>query len=322
MDTDDFVHTFICAAYTIRPAAITSLQQFPLDRRGIYRIDFESGYSGVLRLNRDEQATEWYEATARVLFLLESLDFPAPRVLPNRHNTCVSSLTGWVGLMTSYIPGEILTPAPPKLATLAQVVAELHSMSFPPTANVAGLRQARWSLEGFTPTKVSLLRQVQFIPGELSAVFDGFAGAIERLERIATQLPVYLVHGDSWFMNAVQSAGNTILIDWDNSGLGFPVFDLAYLLLTSHYNVKRPLEVILDRDKIRSIVEHYVDRRQVLAVEQEVLLDAMRFCLAEGFVRGLGNQRLPADSLMVKKLLVRYAATEPITTMASHILAA
>ena len=319
---DDFVHTFICAAYTIRPAAVTSLQQFPLDWRGIYRIDFESGYSGVLRLNQNEQATEWYEATAKVLFLLESVDFPAPRVLFNRHNASVSSLAGWAGLMTSYIPGEVLTPTPPSLAALAQIVAELHNVTVSLAENATDLRQSRWSVKGITATKALLLRQGQFIPTELQVMFDGFAGAIGGLERIATQLPVCLVHGDSWFMNAVQSAANTVLIDWDNSGLGFPVFDLAYMLLTSHYNVKRPLEVIPDIDKIQSIIEHYLERRHVSAVEQKVLLDVMRLCLAEGFVRGLGNQQLSADTLIVKKLLARYAATEPSSTMARQILSA
>ena len=88
---------------------------------------------------------------------------------------------------------------------------------------------------------------------------------VKHLQLIAHHPPeLQLTHGDCWYKNAIKTPQDgVVLIDRDCAGVGLPILDLGYLLLTSHYDLAQPLSITADAEKIRAIMRGYQAARPI-----------------------------------------------------------
>src|SRR5438046_1440218 len=80
-------------------------------------------------------------------------------------------------------------------------------------------------------------RQLAWATGHAAMSVQPLAAALrESLAPIAGHdHNLRVTHGDCWYKNAIKTADRgVVLIDWDCAGVGLPILDVGYLLLTSH----------------------------------------------------------------------------------------
>jgi Ser/Thr protein kinase RdoA (MazF antagonist) len=130
-------------------------------------------------------------------------------------------------------------------------------------------------------------------------------------------LPVCIVHGDCWPLNAVLTPDRAIvLIDWDGAGYGPPLLDLGKLLLAAHYDLSRPLEVEANPAWVAAMLEGYAERRPLGAAERALLPAAVPFWLAYSAAEyAEATSTLATDDLFFQKLRARLAAAEAIAAL-------
>jgi Ser/Thr protein kinase RdoA (MazF antagonist) len=317
-DDLDFVGQMVADQYGEMPQKFSKLQLYPFDWRGIYRVEFthQPARPCVLRLGKGDGFHDSFLQSAQLLLFLEKQGYPAPRVQLTRNGTTVGSLLNWHMLMLTYIEGERATPDPGTLRLLAEVTAQLHSL---PSAT--SLRNSRWRLDAVVGQVAQHLSVAHSrLPVELQVMNEAMLSSLDNL-RVQGNLPVCLIHGDCWYMNAVRDRQCVTLIDWDQAGKGPAVLDLAYLLLTSHYNLARPLEVTPSYSLISAIVEGYCSRRQLIDAERAALFDTIRLVIAYAASRHYAEHDvIPANDLILQKVKARFDATDVISEIAGECL--
>jgi thiamine kinase-like enzyme len=112
-----------------------------------------------------------------------------------------------------------------------------------------------------------------------------------------------------------------VLIDWDGAGVGLPILDVGYLLLTSHYDLTKPLHVIADADKIRAILRGYQQARPITGPERALMRSAVQYALAFHLGNYLEEQtQVDSNDLVIRKMQARFAATTQIAQIAVEYL--
>src|SRR5438477_13063692 len=95
MPTTELVARLIADQYGARPSAISDLQNYVFDWRGIYRADHADGTAWVVRImNRAEAATD-FAGTAALLGWLHAEGYTAPRAMATKSGTHVGHAEGW-----------------------------------------------------------------------------------------------------------------------------------------------------------------------------------------------------------------------------------
>ena len=299
---------------------LTSLQVERLpphfDWRGLFRLDDAAGNSWILRLLHGEEAIRGLAATARVLDWLALGGFPAPIVWRTSAGDAVGTPYGWASLLVSYIEGTVVRREPVALGLLAQTLGRLHALPQHAHTTIAPARSHPTTIAA---TAQRLQRATSHLPPAFHALADALHDAACALRELRG--PLHLIHGDCWFQNAIQTPeGAVVLIDWDCVGEGLPLLDLAYLLLSSHFDFAQPLVVEADEPVIAAILHGYHAAGGELPHDRELLANAMRYLLAFqlGQIVADAEPVSATTERFLSKIKARYEATAAIASIAAR----
>jgi hypothetical protein len=115
------------------------------------------------------------------------------------------------------------------------------------------------------------------------------------------------------------------LIDWDTIGIGLPLLDLGGLLLTAHFDLRRPLLLEPSAAKIAAVVQEYQRLRPIAAWERALLTEAMDFLLAVqlgSYLADATRIQHPEFPFVLQKLQARQDVARPIADIAKRVLTA
>ena len=303
--------------YQIQPQRIEPLPPL-LDWRGIYRIHDPHGRVWLLRLLHLPHAADALAESGRLLQWLEQQQYPAPHVRTTRDHHCAGQLDGWASLLLSYVDGSVLDTHSTDFALLGYALGHLHTLPLACAASAAHSRCHPDVIQAHTA------RQLAWAKGNVAASVQPLVAALHAsLAPIACYAhDLRITHGDCWYKNAIKTADRgVVLIDWDCAGVGLPILDVGYLLLTSHYDLTQPLHVAADADKIRAILHGYQRARPITGPERALMESAVRYALALHLGNYLEQQaQVDSNDLTIRKMQARFAATARIAQIAVHYL--
>jgi Ser/Thr protein kinase RdoA (MazF antagonist) len=280
---------------------------------------------------------KWLRSRAAMLTALEAQSYPGPRVMPTRDGALVGAATGWCTLLTTFVPGTVLTPTLAQLRHLGVALGRLHTLSVLAPVRAGQEMSAGtpgpsyWHLQYAIPSALARLQAVApDMPDAWRPWHTAFALNMEQMQQVNP--PLHLIHGDVWSANAIADASaEVILIDWDQGGQGPAIADLGRLLLECHLDTDLPIEDALawhitpDPARIEAVVEGYAQERIPTPAELDTLLIGMRFGIA--FIGALhldqALQAAPTDPTWLAgmdrrfaRLQNRFLASEEITELA------
>jgi Ser/Thr protein kinase RdoA (MazF antagonist) len=310
------VTTIAHALYGLDLRDAEPLDHLNLPWRGLLQGHDQHDRRWVLRLYRLPDIVAPLTATAGLLQWLEQQGYPAPVVLPALDGQLVGMFGDWAALVLSYVDGTMLDTQPFGLQRLAATLAHLHSLPLPATHPFAVSRCHPDTLE---PT----VRQLAAYGARLPSTHQSLA---EQLREAAARLQGQLsparciAHGDFWFRNAIQTpSGDVVLIDWDRAGVGHPLLEFAYLLFSSHFDLRQPLVLTPSETVVDAVVRGYQQHRAVPFEEAGVLGDAMRFLLAFQLGEHAADEARvshPDFPFVLRKLQARADAIDAIAALA------
>lgn len=272
-------------AYAGGKVVLQPISPYAVEDRGIYRVDWESGTSAVLRAFLADVTVE-LTGHAVVLDYLYQRSFSAPQVKRTRDGGLLASHAGWTALLLSFLDGEVADFAPESLELLGSIAGSLHAISHNALAEAA---QARLPDSRLRPTQPAsqaidtLVHALPHVPNELHQFCEDSIAALQRIQQAqqAGLLPETLLHGDCWPRNAVRtSEGGMALIDWDCAGIGPAILDVGYLLLACHLGKPQLPSMQADSQLIAAVVHGYCQQRKPNAAELSVLEEAVLYDVA------------------------------------------
>lgn len=320
MPEPSFVSHAARALYGFEPLAVESLDQYQFDWRGIYRVrDARHGW-WVMRLSRDPEMAEALGNTARLLSWLTQAAYPAPSVRPTNDQQLVGRVGEWAISLLAYIEGDMLDPtATEQLEAAAQVLCRLHTVR-------AGPQQ--FAPSRCHPDHIAIAaQQLASNRANLPAAFQPLAADLHAaMLALQRHQPgrLCIAHGDCWYRNAIAAPGGGVtLIDWDQAGIGLGLLDLGNLLLTTHFDLDRPLVLRADRAKIKAIMQGYQRHCSLAQGDKKLIAHATRFLLAFQLGSYLADGALAQHAdfpFVLRKLQARYAATQDIAEIAAEYI--
>lgn len=264
-----------------KPAPVlTPIHRFPHDDRGIYRVDIASEPPLLLRAYRQTPPqAAWLVERAATLVYLASAAYPAPRVVPTVDGALTAHEQGWSTLLLTYVEGTMATGTAADFHALGQQLARLHKLEPTPAASATSpLPYCRWQPQSrIIDWLAGLNRVADQCPAELRGLY---AFSVETLTQVAqwTPMPVCILHADPNSTNAVRTPdGALVLVDWDGAGLGPPLLDLGYLLLTCHLGLPSWPQIAPAHDFIAAIMAGYCSVRALSPTEITALPVAVCF---------------------------------------------
>jgi len=303
--------------YQLQPQQIEALPPL-FDWRGIYRFHDPQGHVWLLRLLHLPHAADAFTETGRLLQWLEQQQYPAPRLFSTRHQQIVGMCDGWASLLLSYVDGTALDINSTDFAQFGYTLGRLHTLS---PSTEAALHRSRWH-----PALLQAETARQLAEGQerVPASMQPFVAAMREalLSIVCQPHDLRLTHGDCWYNNAIKTPHDRVtLIDWDCAGVGLPILDLGYLLLTSHYDLTQPFRVIGDQEKIRAILRGYQAARPISQQERALMECAVQCAQAFHLGEYLEEQsQIEGDDLVLRKMQARFNAATPIAQIAVHYL--
>jgi Ser/Thr protein kinase RdoA (MazF antagonist) len=313
----DLVTRIAETIYQFRPQRVEPLPPL-FDWRGIYRIHDSCGHVWLLRLLRLPHAADALTETGRLLQWLEQQQYPAPHVRTTLSHQCVGQLDGWASLLLSYVDGSVLDVHSTDFGLLGYALGRLHALPLAGAASVARSRCHPDVIQAHTAG------QLAWANDNVAASVQPLVAALrESLAPIASHAhDLRIIHGDCWYKNAIKTADlGVALIDWDCAGVGLPILDVGYLLLTSHYDLTQPLHIAADADKIRAILRGYQHARPITGPERALMESAVQFALALHLGDYLEEHvQVDYSDLVIRKMQARFAATAQIAQIALHYL--
>jgi Ser/Thr protein kinase RdoA (MazF antagonist) len=251
-----------------------------LRENAVFAVALPDTVRGALRLHRRGYQTEaairselwWLEALA-------DLGVPVPRPLCTPEGEVVVRLSdGRIASMLSWVEGEALGEAGQPLpgdaadqtrlhAAIGRLLAELHVTSdrlhLP-----ASFQRPRWDVEGLlgpSPFWGPFWEHPEALPHEAACLAEARRLAEARLADFAAQgADQGLIHADVLRENVLVTEHRVALIDFDDAGFGFRLYDLGTAL---SQNLSEPnLPAI-----VTGLVEGYATLRPLDAAEREML---------------------------------------------------
>jgi aminoglycoside phosphotransferase (APT) family kinase protein len=316
---DSFVTRIARSTYGLEPKRIAPLDQLALDWRGLYLLHDAQDGAWVLRMLRLPGIRDALGATAELLGWLEGQGYPAPRVRRTVDQQLVAEVGGWATMLLSYVDGAVIDAEPQALGHAAAALGRLHALPLPTDQRFP---HRRCHPDALAETAQSLATYGPHLPHPYEPLVTDLHATTVRLQQLGPARCV--THGDCWYRNAVQTpAGEVVLIDWDRAGVGHPLSDLAYLLFSSHFDVRQPLVLRPDEAIIRVILARYGQYCQVPPTDGWLLADAMRYLIAfqlGEYAADLDRVRHPDFPIVLQKLQARADAVESIATVAKRVL--
>ena len=274
--------------------------------------------------------TQWLQGRAATLDWLAAQGYPAPRVIATREGDPIAVAGPWLTLATSDIPGRVLPPGSASSGMLGAALGRLHALGPAP-----GVGLASWHPAAAVPAALGRLDAVApILPGEWRPLHAQLRRTLLTVRDAAAGLPVAVVHGDPWPGNVVLTgAGEAVLIDWENGGLGLPVVDLGYSLLEGHLDVGLPAgvpearHIAPDPGRIAAVLDGYARWRRLDDAERAALPEGIRFAAAYiGAIHFeqalLGGVTGPAMDARLGRLRNRIAVSQTIADIAARHLGA
>lgn len=212
---------------------------------------------------------------AKVLSFLEQARYPAPRVVRTVHGKATIPYGSQRVLVTTFIPGSPADLSPDALYGLGQRVGLLHSLRLPATYELpsAGMLPAT-----DMATARGRLRPLVPLPSpELTDAYNRLVSAIQRIDP-GEDLPRTLIHNDAHPGNAIVIPdGTPMFIDWSGAGLGPPMVDLGFLLISSEVAISWATPIPPAAGRVEAMVDGYASQRMPTQNELDWLPDAIRF---------------------------------------------
>ena len=301
--------------YGFYPAEIEPIQRYTFDWRGIFSVRDEKGRRWVLRMLKHPEAANDFHTTSELLVWLNQQRYPAPAVRRTRHQQLVGIQDNWTLLLLSFIEGELIKPEPYSLRLLSARLGQLHVLNH---NSAPAARLSRCHPETIrTRTIPQLTRGSRLVPEVYAPLFKSLSDSMCAFLQ-TEEVSLGITHGDCWYMNAIKSDVHDVhLIDWDNVGIGAPVLDLGYLLLSSHFRLDEPFCAEPDKDRIQAIMEGYQTYYRLSGEEMRSLIDAVHFPLACHLgTHSEQNAPLHEQDLFLKKTQQRFKYAVMIGQMA------
>lgn len=230
----------------------------------VFRVDAPEG-PRALRLHRPGLRSEaelvseldWMAALAE-----GGLTLPRPIAAPD--GSLHLSLAGQVADLLTWLPGAPMgaggsTPAHPAgaYASLGAAMARLHDLSdrWSPPAGFTRHAWDRAGLVGEAPVWGRFWENPLLTADQARRLRDARAAADARLAALEDSLEQGLIHADLVPENVMLHEGQAQLIDFDDAGFGYRLFDLATVLLRAErdgapadaviegYLAERPLDL-------------------------------------------------------------------------------
>lgn len=215
----------------------------------VFRARQATGRVIALRLHRPGyQSREGIETELRWTIGLAGHGLPVPEPVPTRDGALtwhsgevIVSAVGWlegnpVGRADTPLAGDRATQIE-LFERLGRLLADLHratdAMNLPPA-----LPRPRWDCEGLlgaNPTWGRFWENPGFRAGDQGLIATVREMAADRLNRIGTAAPAFgLIHADVMRENVLAASDGTLnLIDFDDSGYGYRLYDLGTALVQS-----------------------------------------------------------------------------------------
>lgn len=301
MEETSFFQAAITEVYGQSPLALTGLRKHNPEGKQLYRVDFTTGPSWVLRAYHEEHSLtdafhfvsgsqsllEWLQGTAHTLSFVTNLGCPAPTIIPSLTGELVGTHQKWHMFMTTFVEGDARDTSPEKMATLGAALGHLHTLSLPEQSSMdSTFAFSWWSRTRLQEGSSRLRSAAPYVPQEMQALYDACQHTFDYFQHDSL-LPQTLIHGDCWAENGVQTQeGLATLIDWECAGLGLPILDFGSLLLHCHFDQRDKLEHQAypqyrpDPQRIAAVVQGYSRWRRISTYEREALLEAVRFSVA------------------------------------------
>lgn len=313
----DFATQFIETVYHRPIAQIEALPPF-FSWRGLYRVHDTQGSIWILRLLNVPSVVDSLTQIAELLQWLEQHHYVAPRLVLTHNHQVVGFLNGWGSLLLSYIDGAVLNVHSTDFAHLGFTLGQLHMMPLPNAGRVPRSRCDPVLLQTQTARQLAAgnNRVAPCFQPLLKTLRDSLNVCISQND------PLCLTHGDCWYKNAIKTRdGTVVLIDWDCAGIGLPILDVGYLLLTAHYDLTQPLQITPDTQKILAILQGYQRARRISETEWAQMQSALQCILALQVGEHVAEQPLIAsDDVFLQKVQIRMVASIEIAQIAQQAI--
>lgn len=253
----------------------------------IYAVRLTTGARAALRLHRvGYQSAEAIQSELVWTAALADAGLPVPRPLPARSGALLHRLsTGRYASVVEWVAGRPLGQAwtplqgPPDLNAdrfhrIGALLARLHEVT-DALALPEGFTRPAWDAEGLLgerPLWGRFWENPALTTRESAVLAEARAAARARLEALRVEGADYgLIHADLMRENILVHGPALRLIDFDDSGFGFRLYDLGTLMLQNLAEPAYP-------DLLAAAVEGYAARRPVRAAD--VPMFVMLRCLA------------------------------------------
>ena len=222
----------------------------------------------VLRLHNPELQI-YHPGEIAALEFLESLDYPAPRLLPAHGGNVLIPWGDDIGYTVSYLLGESIDRSLETTREIGRLIAGVHTLNVSDT----DIPETQHSV---------VVRRDQFRRNEVNPeirTWEGFGAIHQELSSAWEDLPDFkdlpqvLIHSDLLYHNVIRTPnGDLALIDWDGTGLGSAIQDIGYFF--------KSYAVSPGADGLRTSIAHaflagYTEIRPLSQDEWKAIPDAM-----------------------------------------------
>lgn len=220
--------------FSLDPASVTAVAT----RENLTYCASDGAIRYALRLHRQGYASQ-AEIQSELAFMdaLARSGLSVPRPRQSSHGALVERVEGQFTSALSWQPGQTLlqaqsdpdTDRPALFRTLGTTLARLHTAADAWTPPPSFTRK-RWDADGLlgeTPVWGRFWDNPHLSAKDQVTLRDLRARLAERLNSAAPNLDFGLIHADAVGDNVLVHDGQTTLIDFDDSGYGYRLFDLA-----------------------------------------------------------------------------------------------
>jgi methyltransferase (TIGR00027 family) len=256
----DGLAAHLAGTYGIAVTATT-----PLDV-GVLRVERSDGPPWVARVMRADRSLEHAGGDAAILRGLEEAGFPAERCAAPEP---VTMFNGQAVLVTEWIAGRAAARRAATFTALGDALGRLHR-----AGEALGVERPGGGWHHLV-TQGGPADELAAAGGLLAAAADGAGeGARAALETLRSalagadpgaDLPVALIHPDPVPVNAIDTDGGLVLVDWTGAGQGPRLWPLAFLLWAASMSGPNRIDAVMDAHR-RQVELSEAERERLAAV--------------------------------------------------------
>ncbi|MSP13762.1 MAG: aminoglycoside phosphotransferase family protein [Chloroflexi bacterium] len=269
----DEIQKLLASNYAIKDAELLKIEA-NFSEKIIYKV-ISNGQSLLLRIYLQEKNGDTIP-DIEILEFLERNNYPAARIIKNKDDEPAFIDDKRIVVLTTFIEGKEVEGTPEELYLLGQTLGKLHKLDVSdatlPNASMLPKNELSW-------VKGKLEEFQNKVPGELKKRYEQLLQEIESFDLIE-DLRKTLIHNDAHSGNAIITPeGQVIYIDWEGAGLGSPIIDLAFLLMTVDKGAPWSPISTHDPKRVEAILRGYLEFYHPTGQELKQLLSAMKFRL-------------------------------------------